>query len=84
VSDENSVRSPIPGVFYRRPEPGKPPFVEEGDTIEAGAVVGLVEVMKQFHELKSEVAGRVRAFVIDDEGVVSPGAVVVELDPAEG
>jgi acetyl-CoA carboxylase biotin carboxyl carrier protein len=82
VSDENSVRSPIPGVFYRRPEPGAAPFVEVGDVIEAGAVVGLVEVMKQFHELKAETGGRVSAFVVDDEGVVSPGAVVVELDPS--
>ena len=83
MSDENVVRSPIPGVFYRRPEPGAPPFVEEGAVVEAGAVVGLVEVMKQFHELHCDVRGRVRSFAIDNEGVVGAGDVVVELDPAE-
>jgi acetyl-CoA carboxylase biotin carboxyl carrier protein len=83
VSDENAVRSPIPGVFYRRPDPDSAPFVSEGDVVEDGGVVGLVEVMKQFHEVRSEVRGRVRSFAVDDEGVVSAGDVVAELDPAE-
>jgi acetyl-CoA carboxylase biotin carboxyl carrier protein len=83
VSDENVVRSPIPGVFYRRPDPDSPPFVEEGDLVEAGVVVGLVEVMKQFHEVHADVRGRVRSFTVENEGVVSPGDVVAELDPAE-
>jgi acetyl-CoA carboxylase biotin carboxyl carrier protein len=83
VSDENVVRSPIPGVFYRRPSPDSPPFVSEGDVVEAGAVVGLVEVMKQFHEVCSEVRGRVRSFAVDNEGVVGAGDVLAELDPAD-
>jgi acetyl-CoA carboxylase biotin carboxyl carrier protein len=83
VSDENVVRSPIPGVFYRRPNPDSPPFVSEGDVIEDGGVVGLVEVMKQFHEVQSEVRGRVRSFAVDDEGVVGAGDVVAELDPVD-
>jgi acetyl-CoA carboxylase biotin carboxyl carrier protein len=82
VSDLN-VRSPIPGVFYRRPDPDSPPFVSEGDVVEDGGVVGLVEVMKQFHEVQSEVRGRVRSFVVDNEGVVGAGDVVAELDPAD-
>jgi acetyl-CoA carboxylase biotin carboxyl carrier protein len=83
VSDENVVRSPIPGVFYHRPDPDSAPFVEEGDVVDAGAVVGLVEVMKQFHEVHAGTRGRVRAFAVDNEGVVGAGDVVVELDPAD-
>jgi biotin carboxyl carrier protein len=83
VSDENVVRSPIPGVFYRRPEPDAAPFVEEGDVVEAGAVVGLVEVMKQFHEIKAEIRGRLRALTVDNEGVVGAGDIVAELDPVD-
>jgi acetyl-CoA carboxylase biotin carboxyl carrier protein len=82
VSGENVVRSPIPGVFYRRPDPYSAPFVSEGDVVEDGGVVGLVEVMKQFHEVRSEVRGRVRSFAVADEGIVSAGDVVAELDPA--
>ena len=83
MSDQNVVRSPVPGVFYRRPNPDSPPFVSEGDVIEGGSIVGLVEIMKQFHEVHSEVRGRVRSFAVDDQGVVSAGDVLAELDPAE-
>ena len=83
MSDEYVVRSPVPGVFYRRPNPDSAPFVSEGDVVEHGGVVGLVEVMKQFFEVESEVRGRVRSFAVDDEGVVGAGDVVAELDPAD-
>jgi acetyl-CoA carboxylase biotin carboxyl carrier protein len=80
LADDTTIRTPVPGVFYRRPDPDSPPFVEEGDAVEPGTVVGLVEVMKQFHELRSEVSGRVRAFTKDNEDVVSAGDTVAELD----
>lgn len=80
MTDDSAIRSPVPGVFYRRPDPASPPFVQEGDPVEPGTVVGLVEVMKQFTELRSEVAGRVRAFNVDDEDVVNAGDTVAELD----
>jgi acetyl-CoA carboxylase biotin carboxyl carrier protein len=83
VADENVVRSPIPGIFYRRPTPDSPPYVSEGDVVERGVVVGLVEVMKQFYEVQSEVRGRVRSFAVDDQGVVGAGDVLAELDPAD-
>ena len=83
MSDEYVVRSPVPGVFYRRPDPDSAPFVSEGDVVEDGGVVGIVEVMKQFYDVQSEVRGRVRSFPVDDEGVVGAGDVVAELDPAD-
>lgn len=74
------IKSPIPGTFYRRPSPEEAPFKEEGDKVEVGDVVGLVEVMKSFIEVKSESAGTVKAFKVENEEPVSAGAVLVELD----
>jgi acetyl-CoA carboxylase biotin carboxyl carrier protein len=82
VSDLNVVRSPVPGIFYRRPAPDSPPFVAEGEVVESGVVVGLIEVMKQFYEVQAEVRGRVRSFAVEDQGVVGAGDVIAELDPA--
>ena len=74
------IKSPIPGTFYRRPSPEEPPFKEEGDEVAVGDVVGLVEVMKSFIEVKAESAGTVKAFKVENEEPVSAGAVLVELD----
>jgi len=74
------VRSPIPGIFYRRPSPDADVFVEEGDAVESDAVIGLVEVMKQFHEVRAEEAGTVGTFQVENEGTVDAGQVIVSLD----
>lgn len=80
VADEaNAVHAPIPGIFYRRPEPDADPYVQEGDQVEAGAVIGLVEVMKQFHELRAQRSGRIGAFLVDNEDVVSAGQAIATL-----
>lgn len=73
---EQQIVSPLPGVFHRRPSPDQPPFVEDGGSVEAGATVGLVEVMKQFTEIKAESAGSDIRFEVDDEGTVNPGDVL--------
>ena len=59
------IVSPLPGVFYRKPAPGKDDFVAIGDAVEAGQTIGIVEVMKQFTEVKAEVAGVVSSFSVD-------------------
>jgi acetyl-CoA carboxylase biotin carboxyl carrier protein len=74
------IRSPIPGIFYRRPSPDEDEFVQEGDTVEAGAVVGLVEVMKQFHDVVAEAAGKVGAFQVENEGMVDAGQTIVTVE----
>ena len=74
------IRSPIPGIFYRRPSPEEDEFVQEGDTVEAGAVVGLVEVMKQFHDVVSEAAGTVGTFQVENEGMVDAGQMIVTVE----
>ena len=79
MADDDVIRSQLPGIFYRRPDPDSPPFVEVGDAVEAGSVVGVVEVMKQFHEVTAESAGTIASFEVDNEQVVSPGDVVARL-----
>lgn len=79
MSEQHTIHAPIPGVFYRRPDPDSPAFVNEGDQVEVGAVVGLIEVMKQFHELVADGAGTVVEFLVDNEGVVDAGQPVVAL-----
>lgn len=72
----HEISTPVPGIFYRNPGPGKPPYVSEGDHVEAGQAIGLVEIMKQFSEVKTTVAGTVDKFVVDDASEVDPGAVI--------
>ena len=74
-----TIKSPMPGTFYRRPEPGSDPFVNEGDTVSPGDTVGLVEVMKSFHEIKAEEGGTVSKVLVDDEDAVAAGQDLVEL-----
>lgn len=74
-----SILSPLPGTFYRRPSPDQPAFKEEGDTVAVGDVIGLIEVMKSFHEVRAEIAGAAIRFVADNEEPVMAGAVLAEL-----
>lgn len=74
------IISPLPGTFYRRPAPDAEPFAKEGDAIEAGQVIGLVEIMKQFSELTAEEAGTLVKFEVEDGGTVNPGDVVATLE----
>ncbi|SOD96231.1 acetyl-CoA carboxylase [Caenispirillum bisanense] len=74
------IRSPLPGTFYRAAAPGEPPFKKEGDAVAVGDVVGLVEVMKSFMEVKAEVAGTIARFLVENEAPVTAGAVLAELE----
>jgi biotin carboxyl carrier protein len=74
-----SIRSPLPGTFYRRPSPEADPYVSEGDAVEPGDVVGLVEVMKTFHEVKATEAGTVERFLIENEDPIDAGQEILLL-----
>jgi biotin carboxyl carrier protein len=74
------IQSPLPGTFYRASAPGKPPFKADGDAVAVGDVIGLIEVMKSFHEVRSEVAGANIRFIADNEEPVMAGAVLAEMD----
>lgn len=77
-----TISSPLPGTFYRRPAPDQPAFKEEGDTVAVGDVIGLVEVMKQFSEITSEVAGKIVKFHAENEAAVEPGGPLVDIETA--
>ncbi|NKX56050.1 acetyl-CoA carboxylase [Arthrobacter mobilis] len=73
------ILSPLPGIFYRRPGPDKDPYVKEGDRVDVGQTVGVVEVMKQFTEVRSDAAGTLDRFHIEDAGTVNPGDVIATV-----
>ncbi|MBP0440121.1 acetyl-CoA carboxylase [Tianweitania sediminis] len=74
------ILSPLPGTFYRSSSPDKPPYKADGDTVAAGDVIGLIEVMKSFHEVRAEVAGSNIRFLADNEEPVMAGAPLADLD----
>lgn len=76
----NNVKAQLPGTFYRKPDPESEPYVTEGGKVSAGDVVGLIEVMKSFHEVKAEQDGRVARFLIEDGDAVAPGQDLLELE----
>jgi acetyl-CoA carboxylase biotin carboxyl carrier protein len=65
------------GIFYASPSPASPQFVKEGETIQAGQVVGLIEAMKVFNEIPSTVSGVVLKLVAETGAVVQPGDVLL-------
>jgi acetyl-CoA carboxylase biotin carboxyl carrier protein len=75
------VTAPLTGVWYASPSPGARPYVQEGDEIGAGAVVGLIEAMKLFNEIKSDVAGRVVRVLVERGTLVKRQQPLVEIDP---
>ncbi|EAR51716.1 acetyl-CoA carboxylase [Oceanicola granulosus HTCC2516] len=74
------IHCPLPGVFYRKPAPNEPNFVEDGASVAAGTVIGLVEVMKSFHEVTAEEAGDNIRFEVENEGQVTAGTVLAKMD----
>ncbi len=86
VADENSkyitVKSPIIGTFYRKPSPDKPLFVEVGSTIAKGDVLCVIEAMKLFNEIESEVSGKIVKILVDDMSPVEYDQPLFIVDPS--
>jgi acetyl-CoA carboxylase biotin carboxyl carrier protein len=78
---ERTIKSPLPGTFYRQPNPQADPYVTEGDQVKAGDVVGLVEIMKSFHEISSDAEGIVARFLVENEDLVDAGQDIIALEP---
>ena len=70
--------SPLPGTFYRRSAPDKPSYKEDGDIVAEGDVIGLIEVMKSFNEVKADASGRI-TFVAENEEPVMAGQPLAEI-----
>lgn len=81
VSKYKEIRSPIVGTFYRSASPEKGPYVKVGDTIEVGTVVCIVEAMKLFNEIESEIAGKIVKVMIEDAQPVEYDQVLFLVDP---
>ena len=80
-NEYTTVKSPIIGTFYRRPGPDKEPFVNVGDKINVGSVVGIVEAMKLFNEIESEIAGTIVKVLVDDMSPVEYDQPLFLVDP---
>jgi acetyl-CoA carboxylase biotin carboxyl carrier protein len=77
-----TITSPMIGTFYRTPGPDKDPFVNVGDLVEPGKVVCIVEAMKLFNEIESEVKGRIVKVLVDNASPVEYGQPLFLVDPA--
>ena len=75
------VSAPLTGVWYGAPSPGARPYVNEGDEITAGQVVGMIEAMKLFNEIKSDVSGTVARVLVEAGTLVKRKQPLLEIDP---
>ncbi len=75
-----TIKSPMPGIFYRRPSPDADEFARPGDSVTAGQTVGLVEVMKNFSELKAKDVGTLKEYLLEDGDEVSVGQDVAVIE----
>ncbi|WP_298221421.1 acetyl-CoA carboxylase biotin carboxyl carrier protein [Flavobacterium sp.] len=86
VADETSkyitIKSPIIGTFYRKPSPDKPVFVEVGASIAKGDVLCVIEAMKLFNEIESEISGKIVKILVDDMSPVEFDQPLFLVDPS--
>jgi acetyl-CoA carboxylase biotin carboxyl carrier protein len=77
-----SVRAPLTGIYYGAPSPGATPYVAVGDHVSIGQIIGLIEAMKLFNEIKSDLAGRVTRICADNGMLVKARPPLIEVEPA--
>jgi len=77
-----TVKSPIIGTFYRKPSPDKPTFAEVGDSIKEGDVLCIIEAMKLFNEIESEVSGKIVKVLVEDSSPVEFDQPLFLVDPS--
>ena len=76
-----SVKAPLTGIFYAAPGPGSAPYVQVGGEVAVGQVIGLIEAMKLFNEIKSDLAGRVVRVVAESGQLVKAKQPLIEVEP---
>ena len=83
VSSNNIiVKSPMIGTFYRSPNPESDPFINEGDNIKVGQKVCIIEAMKLFNDIESEISGKIVKILVDDNSPVEFDQPLFEVDPS--
>jgi acetyl-CoA carboxylase biotin carboxyl carrier protein len=80
-AERPSVKAPLTGIFYSSPAPGSAPFVTAGSEVAVGTVIGLIEAMKLFNEIKSDLAGRVVRVVAETGSLVKAKQPLIEVEP---
>ena len=78
------IEAPMVGTFYRAPQPGAPPFVQEGDTVAPGQTLCILEAMKLMNEVKAELEATVRSINVENGDAVEFGQLLFELEPVLG
>jgi acetyl-CoA carboxylase biotin carboxyl carrier protein len=76
-----SVKAPLTGIFYASPAPGSAPYVAVGGEVAVGQVIGLIEAMKLFNEIKSDLAGRVVRVIPESGTLVKAKQPLIEVEP---
>jgi acetyl-CoA carboxylase biotin carboxyl carrier protein len=81
LPERPSIKAPLTGIFYASPAPGSAPYVHVGGEVAVGQVIGLIEAMKLFNEIKSDLAGRVTKVVPDSGTLVKAKQPLIEVEP---
>ncbi|MEX1169812.1 MAG: biotin/lipoyl-containing protein [Chloroflexota bacterium] len=76
-----SIKAPLTGIFYASPAPGTAPYVQVGGEVAVGQIIGLIEAMKLFNEIKSDLAGRVVRVVPESGALVKAKQPLIEVEP---
>ncbi len=82
TSNNIIIKSPMIGTFYRSPNPESDPFVSEGDSIKVGQTICIVEAMKLFNDIESEISGKIVKILVDDNSPVEFDQPLFEVDPS--
>jgi acetyl-CoA carboxylase biotin carboxyl carrier protein len=82
VTNLITVESPMVGTFYRAPAPGADPYIQQGDKVQKGTVLCLIEAMKLMNEIESEVSGRVHSILVENAQPVEYGQPLFLIEPA--
>lgn len=77
-----TIKSPMVGTFYRSPGPDKPPFIKVGDSVDAGSTVCIIEAMKLFNEIESDVKGKIVKVLVEDASPVEYDQPLFLVDPS--
>jgi biotin carboxyl carrier protein len=76
----HEIVTPVPGIVYRRPDPSSAPFKNAGDEVLEGETVAVVEIMKNFQSVESDVTGRLVTFLVENEDAVTAGQPIAVLE----
>ena len=77
---KSEIISPLPGIFYRKPSPDSAVFKADGDSVAENDVVGVVEVMKSFHQVMAGISGTNIRFSAEDGDAIMAGDVIAEVE----